>query len=67
VVNATPTYVPDLVTAPLDLLIDGERGLWNLANEGATSWFDFACEAADACGECVDLIRRSPGGSWGRA
>jgi dTDP-4-dehydrorhamnose reductase len=54
----SPTYVPDLVTATLDLLIDGERGLWNLANEGATTWFDFACEAADACGERVDLIER---------
>lgn len=32
----SPTYVPDLVHASLDLLIDGEFGLWNLANKGAT-------------------------------
>ena len=29
----SPTYVPDLVHASLDLLIDGEHGLWHLANE----------------------------------
>src|SRR3954471_10498350 len=31
----TPTYVPDLVNASLDLLIDGETGIWHLANQGA--------------------------------
>ncbi len=29
----SPTYVPDLVNASLDLLIDGETGLWHLANK----------------------------------
>lgn len=33
-VSVSPTYVPDLVHACLDLLIDGESGLWHLANEG---------------------------------
>jgi dTDP-4-dehydrorhamnose reductase len=42
----TPTYVPDLVHASLDLLVDGERGLWHLTNEGETTWFDFARRAA---------------------
>jgi dTDP-4-dehydrorhamnose reductase len=28
----SPTYVPDLVNASLDLLIDSETGLWHLAN-----------------------------------
>ena len=31
----SPTYVPDLVHATLDLLLDGETGLWHLANDGA--------------------------------
>jgi dTDP-4-dehydrorhamnose reductase len=57
-VVVSPTYVPDLVNATLDLLIDRETGLWHLANEGATTWFEFACDAADACGERVDLIDR---------
>ncbi|HEX7282375.1 MAG TPA: sugar nucleotide-binding protein, partial [Vicinamibacterales bacterium] len=54
----SPTYVPDLVNATLDLLIDGETGLWHLANGGTATWFDFACEAAEACGERIDLIDR---------
>jgi dTDP-4-dehydrorhamnose reductase len=38
----SPTYVPDLVHASLDLLLDGEHGLWHLANQGAISWADLA-------------------------
>jgi dTDP-4-dehydrorhamnose reductase len=34
----SPTYVPDLVQAALDLLVDGERGIWHLANAGAMTW-----------------------------
>ena len=29
---ATPTYLPDLVQAALDLLVDGEQGTWHLSN-----------------------------------
>ena len=52
----SPTYVPDLVNATLDLLMDAETGLWHLANGGTASWYDFAREAAEACGERADLI-----------
>ena len=45
-VIVSPTYVPDLVNVALDLLIDGERGLWHLANQGAISWADLAHQAA---------------------
>lgn len=41
-VRVSPTYVPDLVKASLDLLIDGESGIWHLANGGDVSWFEFA-------------------------
>jgi dTDP-4-dehydrorhamnose reductase len=44
----SPTYVPDLVHACLDLLIDGERGIWHLANPAALSWVDLARSAVDA-------------------
>jgi dTDP-4-dehydrorhamnose reductase len=44
--TVSPTYVPDLVNATLDLLLDGERGLWHLNNRGVVSWLDFAREAA---------------------
>lgn len=37
----SPTFVPDLVHALLDLLIDGATGLWHLANEGRIDARDF--------------------------
>ncbi|MDP2010309.1 MAG: NAD(P)-dependent oxidoreductase [Phenylobacterium sp.] len=46
----SPTYVPDLVDAVLDLLIDGETGLWHLTNEGAVSWAEFGGLVAGAFG-----------------
>lgn len=38
----SPTYIPDLVNASLDILIDGEIGLWHLAQQGAVTWAEFA-------------------------
>ncbi len=38
----SPTYVPALVHACLDLLVDGEDGIWHLANTTAVSWAEFA-------------------------
>ncbi len=52
----SPTYVPDLVNAALDLLQDRESGIWHLSNEGPVSWYQFAQAAATACGERTDLI-----------
>jgi len=43
----SPTYVPDLVQAALDLLIDGARGPWHLTHGEALSWADLACRAAE--------------------
>lgn len=43
----SPTYVPDLVHASLDLMLDEERGIWHLTNQGAVSWHDLACDVAD--------------------
>jgi dTDP-4-dehydrorhamnose reductase len=42
----SPTYVPDLVHVTLDLLIDGETGIWHLANPGEISWQALAAEIA---------------------
>lgn len=53
----SPTYVPDLVHASLDLLIDGECGIWHLANVGAVTWEQFARLAAEAAGLDADLVR----------
>lgn len=52
----SPTYVPDLVEASLDLLVDGEHGLWHLANDGALSWADFAREGAALAGLDPGLV-----------
>lgn len=46
----SPTYVPDLVHAALDLLVDDEKGIWHLANNGELTWVDFANEIADRFG-----------------
>ena len=43
----SPTYVPDLVNATLDILIDREAGIWHLANQGATTWADLAYTIAE--------------------
>jgi dTDP-4-dehydrorhamnose reductase len=34
----SPTYVPALADAVLDLMVDGESGVWHVANDGAVSW-----------------------------
>ena len=60
----SPTYVPDLVHATLDLLLDEKKGIWHLTSQGAVSWHDLACEAADRAKASRGLIRAaqdSPG------
>jgi dTDP-4-dehydrorhamnose reductase len=70
-VMISPTYVPDLVQASLDLLIDRETGLWHLANAGALSWAELARQAAELAGldaqgvvgrpvEALGLVARRP-------
>ncbi|HJV73062.1 MAG TPA: SDR family oxidoreductase, partial [Noviherbaspirillum sp.] len=46
----SPTYVPDLAHATLDLLIDKVNGIWHLANQGEMSWFEFAERVARQAG-----------------
>jgi dTDP-4-dehydrorhamnose reductase len=55
----SPTYVPDLVHATLDLLLDEEHGIWHLTNQGAVSWHDLAREAAAIGKVDGSLVRRS--------
>jgi len=59
--------VPDLVNTTLDLLIDGEKGIWHLANRGEISWSDFAREIASRAGLPADLIRPVPVSDLGLA
>jgi len=46
----SPTYALDFAHAALDLLLDGERGVWHLTNAGSASWFDLVWRAADLAG-----------------
>lgn len=65
--TVTPTYVPDLVHASLDLLIDGEHGLWHLTNGEALTWYEFACRVAEAAGAPRRLVRRIDTAAAGQA
>ena len=56
----SPTYVPDLAQATLDLLVDGERGLWHLSNQGQVSWQRFAAMVAEAAGLNTGLVQGLP-------
>ncbi|HYW33496.1 MAG TPA: sugar nucleotide-binding protein [Gemmatimonas sp.] len=46
----SPTYVTDLGHAVLDLLIDGESGVWHVANAGAFTWLELVQHAAERAG-----------------
>jgi dTDP-4-dehydrorhamnose reductase len=62
--TVSPTYVPDLVHASLDLLIDSETGVWHVVNGGAVTWLAFARMAAERTGRAVDLIEAAPDRAW---
>ncbi len=60
----SPTYVPDLVHATLDLLIDDATGVWHLANRGEISWHDLAVNVArEADIDTASLLKVSGGRS----
>ncbi|MDB5427891.1 MAG: dTDP-4-dehydrorhamnose reductase, partial [Phenylobacterium sp.] len=61
----SPTYVPDLVGAVLDLVLDGETGLRHLANDAAVSWADFARQVAGALDLDAGLVQGVPAASFG--
>jgi len=58
----SPTYVPDLAHATIDLLIDRVGGIWHLANQGVISWFEFAERAAREAGVDTSSLVKTAGG-----
>ena len=56
--TVSPTYVPDLVHACLDLIIDQESGVWHLTNGTALTWIELAGQAAVQAG--IDPSRLEP-------
>ncbi|HEX6719714.1 MAG TPA: family 1 glycosylhydrolase [Pyrinomonadaceae bacterium] len=64
-ITVSPTYVPDLVHAVLDLLIDGEHGIWHVANAGEVTWAEFARMAAVKAGHDGAGVKPRPGRTLG--
>jgi dTDP-4-dehydrorhamnose reductase len=62
----SPTYVPELADASLDLLLDGCHGLWHLTNLGAVSWHEFARLGAAAAGISTAALREAGDAPAGR-
>ena len=59
-IRISGTYLPDLVHATLDLLVDGEAGVWHLANSGAITPEQFLIAAADMIQLDSGLIDGAP-------
>jgi len=64
--RVSPTYVPDLVNVCLDLLIDGETGIWHLANVGDVSWAELAARAAALAGVSTETLQPCTSGVLGQ-
>jgi dTDP-4-dehydrorhamnose reductase len=61
----SPTYVPELAHVTLDLLLDRERGVWHLANDGAVTWADLARAVARLGRYPDDLVVGRPARAMG--
>jgi dTDP-4-dehydrorhamnose reductase len=56
----SPTYVPELAHAALDLILDGEKGIWHLANSGSASWAEIARAVAAQLGLGPEKVSATP-------
>ncbi len=63
--TVSPTYVPDLAQATLDLVIDAEQGLWHLTNGQPLTWAEFARAVASALDLDRRLVRSTPAARMG--
>lgn len=61
----SPTYVPDLVHACLDLAVDREAGIWHLANQGELTWAGLARRAAELAGVDAATLEAKPAAEFG--
>lgn len=55
----SPTYLPDLAHVVLDLLVDGETGIWHLTS-GSASWNDLVARLAGRTGLRAEQKAASP-------
>ncbi|TFW29548.1 family 1 glycosylhydrolase [Massilia horti] len=58
--TVSPTYVPDLVNACLDLAVDGESGVWHLSNGHPVTWAELALRAAERAGIDASRLQAQP-------
>lgn len=61
----SPTYAPDLAQACLDLLLDGEHGVWRLASPGALSWSKLGQRIAQMAGLDTRRVQGRSGAELG--
>jgi dTDP-4-dehydrorhamnose reductase len=54
----SPTYVPDLAAATIELAIDGATGIWHLTNGRPITWWEFATAGAERFGLEPALVER---------
>ena len=52
----SPTYLPHLANKSLDLMIDDEKGIVHLTNNGSLTWFQFAEITAKKFGQNTEYI-----------
>jgi len=64
-VTVSPTYLPDLADTTLDLLMDGERGIWHLASPGTVTWAELAKEAVSGAALDPLHVRAVPAAELG--
>jgi dTDP-4-dehydrorhamnose reductase len=64
-VLVSPSYLPDLADAALDLLMDRESGIWHLAHEGAATPAALARQAVASFGLDARRVREVPGRALG--
>lgn len=53
----SPSYVPDVISCGLELLLDDEKGIFHAANNGAASWAELARKIAHLSGYDPSLVR----------
>ncbi|HEU4470861.1 MAG TPA: family 1 glycosylhydrolase [Flavisolibacter sp.] len=61
----SPTYVPDLVHTSIDLLLDGDAGIYHVTNGETVSWAQFARWIAITAGYDPALVKPVPYHSMG--
>jgi dTDP-4-dehydrorhamnose reductase len=66
-ITVSPTYVPDLVHACLNLIIDRESGVWHVTNGHPVTWVELASKAAEQAGVDCSRLESQPAAEFNYA